>query len=421
MLAFKLTLKSVLNRKLATGLTVFSIALSISLFLSIQQLREGVRENFSNTISQTDLIVGAKGGTLQLLLYSVFHMGSATQNIGYRVYEKLKSNRAVEWTIPISLGDSHRGFRVVGTDENFYKYYRFRKTHAIEFSSGSQPIDLFDVAIGSDVARELNYKLGDSIVLSHGISEGASIFSHGDKPFRVSGILKPTHTAVDRALYVSLEAIEAIHIDWKDGVPPDDQEAIKPDTIRNQKIVIGQITSFLMRAKSRIDVLRIQREINEEKSEPMMAVIPGVALAELWRGISYAEGALQAVSAMVILVGLLGMLVSIYTSLNERRREMAILRSIGATKSKIVGFLVLESAFLSVVGVIVGIILTYGFLFFLAPLLESSFGIFIEPKMLTSEDFIFLGAVLGLGLALGLIPALKAYRNSLADGLTTRL
>jgi putative ABC transport system permease protein len=418
---FKLSFRSILNRKLTTSLTLLSIALSVALYLSIQQIRYGARENFSNTINQTDLIVGAKGGSLQLLLYSIFHMGSATQNISFATYSKWSSNPAIDWTIPISLGDSHRGFRVVGTNDNFYKHYRFHHDHSIGFVAGTSPSDIFDVVLGAEVAHALNYKIGDSIVLSHGISEGESIFNHGDKPFKITGILNPTRTAVDRALYINLEGLEAIHMDWKDGVPPDENESTKPELIRKKKIKIGQITSFLMRAKSRIDVLRIQREINNETSEPLMAVIPGVALSELWRGLSYAENALQAISAMVILVGLLGMLVSIYTSLNERRREIAILRSIGATKFKIMGLLVIESCLLSFFGSIFGVALMFLALFILKPILEFQFGIFIELRVLSLEDFIFLGAVVGFGIVLGILPALKAYRNSLIDGLATRL
>ena len=200
MLLLSLAYHSLKNRKLTTGLTVFSIGLSIALLIGVENVRVGARESFSNTISQTDLIVGARGGSLQLLLYSVFRIGQATNNISYETYEHWKDHKAVAWTIPYSLGDSHRGFRVVGTDENFYKHYRFRRDRSIEFESGRAPADVFEVALGSDVSATLGYKTGDKVAVTHGVGSaaGSGILDHNDKPFTVTGVLKKTATPVDR-------------------------------------------------------------------------------------------------------------------------------------------------------------------------------------------------------------------------------
>ena len=418
---FSLAFKSIKNRKFVTSLTVLSIALSIGLFLAVEQIRMGARESFSNTISKTDLIVGTKGGSIQLLLYSVFHMGSATNNLLYSSYEKIKANPAIEWTIPYSLGDSHRGYRVVGTSEDFYRFYKFRQDRSVEFASGKIPTGIFDVAIGADVAKNLNYLIGQKIILSHGISEGASIYDHGDKPFVITGILRKTGTPIDRAIYITLEGMEAIHIDWQNGVPPTEEEAVRPDKIKKQNLHIGQITAFLIRCKSRIEVLKLQREIDAFKGEPLMAIIPGVALSELWRGISYAEDALRAVSLLVILVGFLGMLISLYTTLNERRREMAILRAVGARPFDIIALLTLESGILTAMGVFLGVILVYAVILFFQPLLENSFNLYLPIKMLSNGDLLYLGCILFAGFLIGMIPALKAYRNALADGLSTKV
>ncbi|MBN8554097.1 MAG: ABC transporter permease [Deltaproteobacteria bacterium] len=418
---FSLALKSIKNRKFITSLTILSIALSVGLFLSVEQIRRGARESFSNTISKTDLIVGTKGGSIQLLLYSVFHMGSATNNLLYKSYEKIKANPAIEWTIPYSLGDSHRGYRVVGTTEDFYKFYKFRQDKSVEFESGNSPSGIFDVAIGAEVAKNLNYQVGRKIILSHGISEGASIYDHGDKPFTITGVLKRTGTPIDRAIYITLEGMEAIHIDWQNGVPPSADEMIHPDKIKKQNLPIGQITAFLVRCKSRIEVLKLQREIDAFKGEPLMAIIPGVTLSELWRGIGYAEEALKAVSLLVIAVGFLGMLVSLYTTLNERRREMAILRAIGARPVDIIALLVFESGILSALGVLLGVIFVYAGLFIFQPILENSFNLYLPIQMLSNVELTYLLVIVGAGFLIGLIPALKAYRNALADGLSTKI
>lgn len=423
MLILSLAYHSLKNRVLTTALTVFSIGLSIALLIGVENVRVGARESFSNTISQTDLIVGARGGSLQLLLYTVFRIGSATNNISYETYEHWKNHPAVAWTIPYSLGDSHRGFRVVGTDENFYKHYRYRRDRSITFASGTYPKEVFEVALGSDVARTLGYKTGDKVVITHGVASaaGSGILDHGDKPFTVTGVLDKTATPVDRSLYIPLEGISAVHIDWADGAPPMPGEEVPAEKITKDSVKIDQITSFLLRNKRRIDTLRVQREINTFPEEPMQAILPGVTLQELWRTIGYAEDALTVVTFFVIVVGLLGMLVSLYTSLNERRREMAILRAIGAGPGKIISLLVFESFLLTVAGCVLGVGLIYGASFLLQPVVEEHFGLYIPVQAPTSTGLIYLGAVLVASLLIGFIPAWKAYRNTLSDGLTPKL
>ena len=420
MFTIRLAIQSLMNRRLTSFLTLTSVMLSVALFIGVERVRQGARESFANTISQTDLIVGAKGGTIQLLLYAVFRMGSATANVSYETYVKMKNNPDVAWTIPYSLGDSHRGFRVVGTTSDFYEHYRYRHDRSIEFESGKPAASVFDVVLGGDVADRLHYKLGDKIVLTHGIADVA-IQKHDDKPFTVVGVLKKTATPIDRSLYITLEGMEAIHIDWGDGAPPMPGHEVTANDVMGRKLEIHAITAFLLGAKSRIETLRLQRMINDYQDEPLMAIIPGVALSELWDGISYAEDGLRVVSSFVVIVGLLGMLVSIYNSLNERRREMAILRSVGAGPKLIFSLMITESSVLTVVGSSLGVIFMYVLLTVLQPIVERHFGLFIPIKPPSLEEWIYLATIFVLGLALGVVPAARAYRNTLSDGLTIRV
>jgi putative ABC transport system permease protein len=421
MILLSLASKSLANRKLTTTLTLVSIALSVALLIGVEHVRVGVRENFSHTLSQTDLIVGARGGALQLLLYAVFGMGSGTNNLSYASYEKFKRHPVVQWTIPYSLGDSHRGFRVIGTNEDFYKEYRYRQDRKLAFTAGHATREVFDVVLGHAVAQQLGYKTGDAIVVTHGVTSGKGVIEHTDKPFRVVGVLQKTSTPIDRALYITLEGMEAMHIDWQDGAPPRPGATIPVAQIRKEDIQIKQITAFLLRTKSRFETLRLQREINTFADEPLMTIIPGVALSELWRSIGYAEDGLKIVTVCVMLVGFLGMLMALYTSLNERRREMAILRAVGVGPRKIAALLVLESGVLSLLGCLLGVGLVYGLLFVLQPVVEDHFGLYIPLKTLSSVEYGYALATLGAGCAIGLVPAFKAYRNTLADGLSMRL
>ncbi len=420
MFALRLALYSLLNRRLTTLLTLASVALSVALFVGVERVRQGARESFANTISKTDLIVGAKGGSIQLLLYAVFRMGNATANVSYESYQKIHNHPDVAWTIPYSLGDSHRGFRVVGTSEDFYEHYRYRHDKKPELVQGVVAKGVFDAVLGSDVAARLGYKLGDKIALAHGVAEVA-FQNHDDKPFKVVGILGKTATPIDRSIYTTLEGMEAIHLDWTDGAPPMDGQGVSADKIMGQKLEIKAITAFLLGAKSRIDALRLQRMVNDYNDEPLMAIIPGVALSELWEGISYAEDGLRVVSGFVVVVGLMGMLISIYNSLNERRREMAVLRSVGAGPRLIFTLMIAESTLLTGIGSALGVLSMYLLILVIQPIIEQNFGLFIPVKPLSSLEWGYLGLIFCFGIVLGIVPASRAYRNSLSDGLTIRI
>ena len=412
-----LTYKSIKNRKFTSMLCVLSIALSVTLFLGIERIRNGAREGFTNTISKTDLIIGAKGGPLQLLLYTVFHIGGAVNNIRMSTYEEIKNDHLVEWSIPISLGDSYKGYRVVGTDENFFLHYRFRGDKQVSLASGKIPSETFDVALGSEVAKKFDLKVGDPIVLSHGISS-ESILSHDSTPFRIVGIISPTQTPIDTGVFSNLYGMEAMHFGWETGVP--DGSAINPDRFKKENIKITQLTSFMVKLKSRIAVLKMRRMIDQYEKEPIMAIIPGLALQEMWQTIGYVEQILFLVSLCVLLVGVLSILISLYTSINERRREMAILRSLGASSRHVFALLIYESSFLVFSGCIIGVGALYGLLFFVRPWLESNFSIYLEIQSLSVTEWFYLLGIFVAGTLAGLIPAVKAYMNSLQDGLTIK-
>lgn len=418
MIFLRLAMKSLMNRRLSTGLTVVSIALSAALLLSVERLRRAAEEGFTSAVSQVDLIVGARSGPLQLILYTVFNMGGGTHNISWQTYQELKSHPAVDWTIPYSLGDGHRGFRVVATNGDFFTHYRFRRDRSVEFANGEAFAGVWDAVVGSEVARTLNYNVGAPIVISHGATSGDSFQTHEDKPFRVVGVLKPTGTPIDRSVYISLEGMEALHIDWADGAMPTQDKRVRPEDIRAQDLRPLAITAFFLRTKSRIETLRLQREINVYKAEPLLAIVPGATLQELWRGLGYVESVLKAVSFLVVLVGFAAMIIALTTTLNERRREMAILRSLGAGSGRILGLLVLEAGVLTVAGVVSGLCLHLIGFAVLGPWLESSFGLYLAGAALTLKEFGILAAITAAGVLAGLIPAIQAQRQSLKDGLS---
>ena len=416
----RLALKSLNNRKTTALLTILSIAVSVALLLGVERLRVEARNSFTNTVSGTDLVIGARSSPLNLLLYSVFHMGNATNNITWQTYQELAANNAVAWTIPIALGDSHRGYRVVGTSEDMFGHYRYGDDQTLSFAAGDPFTDLFDVVLGSEVAAALDYDLGQKIVLSHGL-ESAALQKHDDKPFQVSGILEPTGTPMDRALMISLAGIEALHIDWINGAAPSAMFSVSAEKARQMSLQPKSITAYFVGLKSRIAAFRYQRAVNDYAAEALTAILPGVALGELWQLVGSAENALLAISVMVLAACLIGMLTTILTSLNERRREMSILRSVGARPWHIFALMITESMIYGIAGTALGFAILYGLLFAIQPVLQTSLGLHIAVAMPGTFELVLALVIIGCATVLGAVPAWRAYRNSLSDGLTVRL
>jgi putative ABC transport system permease protein len=419
MAIFSLAWKSLVNRRFTASLTVVSIALSVALLVGVERLRTEARASFANTLSGTDLIVGARSGPVQLLLYAVFRIGDATNNISWESYEDVASHPRVAWTVPISLGDSHRGFRVLGTTRAYFDRYRYARDRELVVAEGQRFDDLYDAVLGAEVAEELGYRVGDAIVVAHGAGD-VSFARHDDKPFRVAGILGRTGTPVDRTVHVSLEAIEAIHIDWQGGAPIPGL-SLSAEQARRMDLTPKAITAALVGLKSKIATFQVQRYVNEYPEEPLSAILPGVALSQLWNLIGIAENALLIVSAFVVVVGLFGMLTALLTSLNERRREMAILRSVGARPGHVFALVMGEAGFLTLLGVVLGLALLYLLLALGQPVIESRFGIFVAIGGLSTHEWVLLGAVVIAGFLVGSIPSYRAYRLSLADGLSVRV
>ncbi len=412
----RLATQSLLARALTVSMTVLAIALSVALYLGVEKLRTSARASFADTIAGTDLIVGARSGSVQLLLYSVFRIGNATNNVTWESYRDIAARPEVDWIVPISLGDSHRQFRVMGTTPAFFEHYKYRGGRSLDIGDGHGLDDLYDAVIGADVAATLDYTVGDPIVVSHGL---ASFTSHDDQPFRVAGIIAKTGTPIDRTVIVSLEAIEAIHVDWQGGAKSGQTTPV--EVIRDMDLEPAAITAALVGVQSRLQIFGLQRWINQYPEEPLLAILPGVALQELWQIVGVAETALIGVSAMVVVTALVGMMAMIFASLNERRREMAIWRAMGARPSTILALLVIEAMLMAAVGAALGLGLLYIGLIVGQPWVDAAFGIWLPIEPPTLRDLWVLGIVIGAAALASLLPAIRAYRLSLADGMMVRI
>jgi len=395
--------KSLWNRRGSVLLCVLSIGISLFVLLGIEHLRQQTKANFTRAVSGADLIVGARGGELNLLLYSIFRIGDASNNISWSSYQALAGDPAVAWTIPLALGDSHRGYRVLGTDAKYLEHYRYGQQQTLELAAGNAFKEPLDVVLGHEVARKLRYQPGDRIVIAHGT--GSTSFSNHDRhPFTVTGILAPTGTPVDQTLHVSLESLELIHRGW-------------PGSGTSDSLEPASITAFIVGLKSRMQTFRFQRQVNTWPGEALMAVLPGVALTQLWRVMGVVEQSLFIISSLVLVAAMLGMTTMMLASMRERRGEIAVLRAMGASPVFIFLGIQLEALIITALGVLLGLGLLLAAVAVGGELLLEQFGIYVGAVELTSRAGLIVAAAFLVTILCALAPGISAYRISLQSRL----
>ncbi|MEC7779685.1 MAG: ABC transporter permease [Pseudomonadota bacterium] len=467
-------------------LAIAAVAISVFVLLSVEHVRHEARSSFASTVSNVDLIVGARTGEINLLLLSIFRIGTPTANVAWESVEAIAEQPNVEWVVPISLGDSHKNFRVVGTTAEFFDRYMYGQSQPLTFQVGQRFDETLDVVVGSRVAAELGYALGDELILSHGMADTS--FTHHDQvSFSITGLLAPTGTPVDNALFVSLEAIEAIHADEgetessTDGSPGyvkaheedeeheehgqhdetkhhdehahhgehnehedehahhdeheeheehehedehghhdernehedehthHDEHEEHSDHHGHDHPPLGTVTAILVGLDSPGVTLQVQRRINEYTDEALLAILPGFTLAQLWSLVGGVENVLRGISVLVFISALFGLNAMMLASMRERKREIEILRSIGAPSLFIVALLVIESLLVVTLGIVLALAGLIGAILVANNLLASELGIMLSLQVLYSSSFIALALIYLTTLILSLVPAWRAY------------
>ncbi len=414
-------------------LTIASVALSVFVLLGVEHVRQEARTGFASTVSDVDLIVGARTGEINLLLLSIFRIGNATANVSWDALEEIREQNNVVWTVPISLGDSHRNFRVIGTTDEFFSRYKYGQRQELSFRQGAAFDALADVVLGARVAAELSYQLGDSLVLSHGMADTS--FTHHDQlPFTISGVLAPTGTPIDNALFVDLEAIEAMHADeshdehadhdeHEDHVEHADHDEHEeqadhdqPPEEHHDHPPIGTVTAVLVGLDSPIATLQVKRWIDEYSEEPLLAILPGVALTQLWELLGNVEALLLGISILVFVSSLLGLNAMLLASMRERRREIEILRSMGAPSLFILGLLMIESLLIVTLGILIAVLGLLLAISFANGLLAGELGIMLSSQISNSSSLTALALIYLTTLIVTMVPAWQAYSVSKSVG-----
>jgi len=468
---FRHALRSLWNRRFAAILTVLSIALSVALILGVERLRGEARDSFTNSASGIDLIVAPRGNPVQILMATVFGVGTTGTGLGWETYERVAALPQVAWSVPIQMGDNHRGFPVIGTTAAYFERFRHSGGQPLAMAAGRAfEDDASDAAVvGAEVAARFGYVPGSVIVNAHGA--GAVAFDlHDDTPFRITGVLAPTGTAVDRMVFVTLQGFDELHA--QRTPPPEDPfdlatsgpgpvgvtgrgaagDTSAPHAVEHAEDANTEdgdatgahgehdndvhrdedghddhhhepatINAIYVGLAERTAVLGVQRMLAGLRTDPVSAVLPGVALAELWSITGAAERAMQAMSWAVALAGMIGMLVMLSATLDARRREFAILRSVGATPGRIFGLIVTEAGVLMGAGILGGLAILTLAVRLSRPILSARFGLFLDLGPVGVHEVAILIAIFGAGLAASLAPAIRVYRMTLADGLSVRL
>ena len=451
--------RSILDRRFSLSLIVLALAAAIALYISVQNIQRMTRASFENSVANVDLVVSARSSDIQILLNSVFGIGQPTGLVSAESVKDIADLPQTAWHVPVSLGDSHRGFRVIGATNEMF-------TRVLKDSNGDAAFDdVLDTIVGADVATALDYAEGDAIVLQHGVGDYGA--AHDDLPFRIHKVLARSGTPFDRAVFIPLEASEAIHRGWRGGqklmsMTPEQVAKTTPAPRREEPHDEHHeghhdehheghhdehheghhsenhdehhdehheghehghgpdgIDAVFIGLKEKRTVVQMQRLISEFETEALTAVIPGVALARIWQIIGFADRGFMAINLLIVGLVLLSMVAMTVLSADNRRREMAIFRALGASPRVLVGLMIGEALLLSLAAVVLGIAFAIGLSAIAHEAMAARFGLTAEAAFYFSDIWVAFYLV-PAALIANLVPAMRLYRNSINDGIMVR-
>ena len=409
----RIVYKNIKQRSLSSMLTILSVLLGVGLVTAILILKNESEDAFNQTATGYEIIVGPKGSSLQLTLSTVYQIGLPIHNMPIKVYYLLKNDKRVRLAIPYIFGDNYKNFRITGTVSELFSEFEYKKGIRYKLDEGSFFSNDFEAVIGKEVADKTGLKTGDTFSGSHGIEsyEGAS--EHSEKKFKVTGILSRTFTPSDRVIFVSMNSVWELHNHENENNGSEDHHIIS-DSMKT-------ISAVLLKLKSPVFFDLLRRQINENKYEGInaQAVLPLFEIKQLFDIIGNINSVILVIAYLVIFTAAVSILVSIYNSMNERMREIAIMRSLGARRFLIMKIIIFEGMFLSAAGALLGCIAGHAAVFFLQEKISGLSGIKISGFVFSMfEVYLITGTVI-LGIIVSIIPAVKAYRTDVSKNLNS--
>jgi putative ABC transport system permease protein len=396
-----ISFRSLMHRKLPTLLLILSIACSVLFIVGIQKLKTGAKQGFSRSISGTDLIVGSRSGDMQLLMTTVFRVGTPMANMSWNSFEGIQALPQVQWAVPVSSGDGYKGYPVLATLPTYFKHINVGRKQSLTFQIGRAFGGGYELVLGQNVARALGLKLSDTLQISHGRFDQSSRV-HDNHSFEVVGILNTTHSPIDNTVFISLEASSAVHSPHQHsahGMPK-------------------SITGAFIGLTSKTAIFLVQQRIANWPNESLMAILPGVTLSKLWRSLSPLDAAFMVVGIGVGFMAGIGLLLGLFMSLRERSRELTIYRVLGAHPLQCASMLVIESVITTVLGIGTGLAVLQLVKSPLIQLIENRFGVVVPFDLLMVDALLFASIVI-VGVCISIVPAVVVARMSRSAGVTS--
>ena len=398
-------------------LVILALTSSMALLLAVDRIKVATQNGFNQSLSGVDLVLGPRGSGIELMLYTVFHLGKPTNNITTETLKDIAQNPKIEWAVPVALGDSHRGYRVIATSSEYFERIKFAGDQSLQFTEGAAFQELRDVVIGSAVANALGYAVGTPMFVTHGSGSLGEL--HGDFAFQVTGVLAPTGTPSDRAIFVSLEGYELIHLGWSNGSQAISLKNIDVQKIPTKRLYPQTITAAYLGLSSKLGLFQVARSINEYSEEAVSAIIPGVALAELWSIVGSVDSVFKLLNWLIIGISIIAMMTMTMTALESRTREMTILRALGATPLHLSSIILAETFLISGFSGLLAVGLVRLLTWVSVDVLSEWAGIRIELIWITTHELFILGLIVLAGLVASLIPAGRVYKRSLHRGFSS--
>ena len=412
-----LLLKSMRSRIIPTSLVTISLMASMVLLLSIERIQQGAEEGFNQSISGVDAIIGPRSSSIELVLYTVFHLGRPTNNITTKTVNDVKIRGDISWLVPIALGDSHKGFRVVATEPNYFEHIKYANSQPLVFSKGVAFAELSEAVLGSDVAEKLSYRVGSKIQITHGSVESVGS-KHDDFSFVVTGILNKTGTPIDQAIFLDLKGYELLHLGWKSGKKIFNLDDINLSSLPEDALIPKTVTAAFIGLKSKLTLFNFSKNIREYPKEAISAVIPGIALSELWSIVGLVDKGFQLLSWIIIAISLIAMVTLIIASLDNRKQEMTIYRANGASPKFLAMMVLCESIVIGLTAIVGAIILVTIVTYFATAQLNLALGISPSFKWISMDEIKVFSLILLAGALSSLIPASMVFRKNLHQTLS---
>jgi len=403
---FKLSLKNIFNKPLSSTISLALLILGIGIISLLLQLNTLIKDQMDNNLKGIDMVVGAKGSPLQLILSSVYHIDSPTGNISLEEAEKISKNRMVGSSIKLLYGDNFKGYRIVGAEKKFIELYNGK------IKKGKNLSKPFEVLVGSKVYSKLKIDIGDDLISSHGLRETGE--SHDDQSFKVVGLLEPSNSVIDQLIITLPQSVWDVHGNHDHEVEHehDHEEEHEHDHDEEHQHDDREITAMLIKFKSPMNIIQFPRQINETTN--LQAAVPSYEISRLFKLFGFGIETLSYLAYLIIIVSGFSLFINLFNSMRERKYEMALIRTLGASRLQLSTMIIFESIILTISGFILGLLFSRFGVMFVSRLMEESINYNLSSFKILNEEYWLLLLSVIIGLMASLIPAVQVYKMNIS-------